>query len=355
MAQERTEGMDQSIQRRPEAEIELFLQNWELKKELATTLLRSGFLPTALKTPEQVIAVMLKGQELGIPPMEALNSINVVNGKPTVSPQLMLALARRSKELEDLKIERLEDAVMVTVKRKGQSPHSTRFGAMEARALNLNRKDNYIKQPFTMYQWRALAANLRVTFPDIIGGLYTPEEMGADVEVTADGTQIFVTPEGGETRSEQPHVIEMQGTTFQTFDPTNETITFGKYAGAKWSEVPESYLHWLQGNATSREVASRAEATLSWRDARTQRQEQGPSVIDELFPPGTQSEDSEAVQSLFDQLFASLDEVSVRHNADELKHWAEQNMTKIETLSEEKRAALRTKYRNALDQANEPS
>src|SRR5512141_675156 len=103
------------LQRGSAGEMELFLHNGELKKELANTLLKSGFLPGAFKTPEQVIAVMLKGQELGIPAMEALNSINVVNGKPTVSPQLMLALARRSKELEDLKIERTNDSVVVTI------------------------------------------------------------------------------------------------------------------------------------------------------------------------------------------------------------------------------------------------
>ena len=67
-----------------------FLAQFEQRKELANTLLKSKFLPTAYTTPEQVLTVMLKGAELNIPPMEALSGIHIIQGKPTVSPQLML-------------------------------------------------------------------------------------------------------------------------------------------------------------------------------------------------------------------------------------------------------------------------
>jgi hypothetical protein len=60
------------------------------------TLVKSGLLPQSIKTPEAAVVIILKGRELGIPPMEALNSISVIQGKPTVSPQLMLALIYRS-------------------------------------------------------------------------------------------------------------------------------------------------------------------------------------------------------------------------------------------------------------------
>jgi hypothetical protein len=132
---------------------------------------------------------MQKGRELGIPPMEAMSSINVIQGKPSVSPQLMLALARRTGELEDMKMDISAQRAIVTVKRKGQSPYTTEFGIKEATDLQLMTKDNYKKQAGTMFGWRALAANLRITFPDAISGLYLVEEMTQGEEtITTRGT-----------------------------------------------------------------------------------------------------------------------------------------------------------------------
>lgn len=155
----------------------LDMERWNLMRDQAQTLVKSGFLPPAVNTPEKALAIMQKGKELGIPPMEAISSINVIQGKPSVSPQLMLALARRTKELLDLKMETNDKGAVVTITRKGQSPYTTSFGVKEATDLGLMGKDNYKKQPAVMFQWRALAQNLRVTFPDAIGGLYLVEEM----------------------------------------------------------------------------------------------------------------------------------------------------------------------------------
>lgn len=170
------------------AEVSLDKEKWEILRQQADILVKSGFLPTAVNTPEKAIAIIMKGQELGIGSMEALSSINVIQGKPSVSPQLMLALARRTGELEDLKMEANDKGATVMIKRKGQSAYTTKFGIAEATSLGLLGKDNYKKQPATMFQWRALAGNLRVTFPDAISGLYTVDEMeGNETTVTTRG------------------------------------------------------------------------------------------------------------------------------------------------------------------------
>jgi hypothetical protein len=156
---------------------------WVAMKEQAAILVKSGFLPPAVNTPEKAIAIALAGRELGIGFMESLRSINIVQGKPTISPQLMLGLANKTKELENIEIIPTDEKAVVRIKRKGRTVHVAEFGVAEARELGLLSKDNYKKQPRTMFQWRALAANLRVTFPDVLLGIYTPEEMGADITV----------------------------------------------------------------------------------------------------------------------------------------------------------------------------
>jgi len=165
-------------------EITVDMDRWQVMVQQATVLVKSGFLPTSVNTPEKALAIMQKGKELGIGPMEALSSINVIQGKPSVSPQLMLALARRTGEMIDMKMETSDKGATVTVTRKGQSPYTTTFGVKEATDLGLMAKDNYKKQAGTMFGWRAMAANLRITFPDAISGLYLVEEMTSGEETT---------------------------------------------------------------------------------------------------------------------------------------------------------------------------
>ena len=157
--------------------------NWESMKEQAAMLVKSGFLPPTVNTPEKAIAIAMTGKELGIGMMEAFRSINVIQGKPTIPPLLMLALANRTKELENITIHSTDDCCEVTITRKGREPHTEAFGVKEATDMGLMGRDNYKKQRGIMFKWRALAANLRVTFPDAMIGFYTPEEMGAEVKV----------------------------------------------------------------------------------------------------------------------------------------------------------------------------
>ncbi len=170
------------------------MERWTVDLQQAHTLVKSGFLPLAINTAEKAIAIIFKGRELGIGPMEAFSSINIIQGKISVSPQLMLALARRTKELEDFDLQKDDKEAVVMIKRKGQKPVITRFGVKEATALGLFGKDNYKKQPAIMFQWRALAENLRLTFGDAVAGMYTADELGLETE--EDGAMHTVTTKG---------------------------------------------------------------------------------------------------------------------------------------------------------------
>lgn len=177
-------------------------------KGLGETLVKSGLLPASIKTPEAAVVIILKGRELGIPPMEALNSINVIQGKPTVAPQLMLALIYRSGQGSIQIVERTETRSVVRAHRLGQQPQEFVFTLEDARKLGLAEKDNYKKQSTVMLQWRNVAAAARAVFPDVVAGLYTPEEMGAEVEVNEDGSMTIQAGNG--TPISEPDVIEAE-------------------------------------------------------------------------------------------------------------------------------------------------
>lgn len=163
----------------------------------AELLVKSKMIPATVGTKEAAAAIILKGRELGMPMMESFSQINVIQGKPTISPQCMIALARRTGELEYLTIKHNAEntATTVFVKRKGEPEHPTTFSDEDAIAMGLFSKDNWRKQKAVMRQWRAVSANFRVTFADKIGGMYPPEELGADVDEDGEVIQPVKTVE----------------------------------------------------------------------------------------------------------------------------------------------------------------
>ena len=160
--------------------------------KMGAMLVKSGMLPKSITTPEAAVAIMIQARELGIGMMEAFRSINVIQGKPTIAPQLMIALAERSGALQDYRIE--DDGVKAscTVTRRGRSPYTATFSMEDARNLKLADKENWKNQPRVMRQWRAVSAAFRVVFADVLAGIYIPEEMGATTNT--DGEMIALPP-----------------------------------------------------------------------------------------------------------------------------------------------------------------
>jgi hypothetical protein len=165
---------------------------FDMMSKLAQIAAKSGYVG---KTPEQCLFIMIKGLELGISSMQALDGIQIINGKATVSPQLMLALINRSGEIEDLVIDGSAQKCVVTMKRKGRTAHTETFTIQDAQTMGLAGKDNWKKQPAVMLKWRAVAACARVVFPDVIQGMYTPEELGAETSENDAGDLVIIEPE----------------------------------------------------------------------------------------------------------------------------------------------------------------
>ena len=184
------------------------IDEWNVRLQMAQVLLDSGFLPrNTYQTPAQVLAIMMCGDMLGIPPMAALTNINVIQGKPTIPPQLMLALVYHTGKLDDIQIADDGQACTVVIKRAAKTEHTTTFSQNDATAMGLAGKDNWRKQPAVMRQWRAVAAACRVVFPDVIMGFYTPDEMGAEVAIDATGNMTYNAPIAVDPDAEMKRIV----------------------------------------------------------------------------------------------------------------------------------------------------
>lgn len=157
-------------------------QNLSKLQDACDKLAKSKMIPFHLQgKSDDIFAILVMGAELGIKPMQSLQSINVIQGKPTISPQLMMALIRSKIPGAVIKVESANPNVYCTTARSKEDFDAGLFFKSEwnmnkATKLGLASKDNYTKQAETMLRWRAIAESCRVTFPDILMGLYAPEE-----------------------------------------------------------------------------------------------------------------------------------------------------------------------------------
>jgi hypothetical protein len=199
---------------------------WTLLQRQADVMIKSKFLPEAIDTKEKFIAIAMLADSLNIDRFIGMNTINVIKGKPTLSPQLMLALARQRGNMESFESTDDGETCTVTVKRKGEPAHVERFSMEDARKMNLADNYNWKKQPAIMRRWRCIAAALRVVFPDVILGFYTPEEMGADGTYNeSTGDYEITKPAKTESREHQ--------------QPTKEPETVEDAYIVPWYEDPE--------------------------------------------------------------------------------------------------------------------
>lgn len=170
---------------------------WKTMLSMAGSLVESGMLPSAIKTPAAALAIIQKGRELGIPPMYALSNISIINGRPVTGAELMLAMVYRDHGDGAIQFEASDDRQCVVLYKRRSWSQARRHGFTieEAERAGLLSKGGPWKQyPAAMLRARCVSAVARLAFPDTLGGMYTPEELGAEVEVNDQGEVVPVVP-----------------------------------------------------------------------------------------------------------------------------------------------------------------
>jgi len=127
--------------------------------------------------PDDILVAIQMGKEVGLEPMQSLQSISVINGKPAMYGDALLALCRQHPDFEDM-IEKGDDkSATCTIKRKGQTPVEKTFTIEQAQRAGLtSRSPVWRSYPERMLQMRARGFALRDAFPDALGGLISNEE-----------------------------------------------------------------------------------------------------------------------------------------------------------------------------------
>lgn len=166
---------------------------WAMIQNVAPTMHLARIFNMANR--EQAAAIMLKGYELGLSLSGSFEYIQIVMGRPTLSPRGALALVMNSPVCESVKIEDLKDAngapqaCRVTMKRKGGFEYTAEFSMEDAKRAGVVKADSgWQSYPANMLRWRAVGFCADVVFPDVIGGMKRADELGATI--TPDGDVI---------------------------------------------------------------------------------------------------------------------------------------------------------------------
>ena len=193
--------------------------------QLAEILAQSTIVPKDYqRNPGNILVAIQWGAELGLAPMQAMQNIATINGRPSIWGDAMLALVKNSSEFVSIKEEFTgEDAALTavcTIARKGQPDHTTYFSVEDARKAGLwGKQGPWTQYPRRMLQMRARGYALRDMFPDVLKGMRTAEEV-RDMPKEKDMGDVEQVAEP-ESKSARDKVIERLNKTKQ--EPKTET------------------------------------------------------------------------------------------------------------------------------------
>lgn len=168
--------------------IPIIPRNYEEVYKMGKMMAHTDMVPKDFKGNEAntIVAIQL-GMEVGLLPMQALQNIAVINGRPCIWGDAQIALVRGSGYLEWMKEKGDMDSATCSVKRYGDpNVVSQTFTKGDAERAGLWNKTGPWKQyPKRMLQMRARSFALRDLFPDVLKGIQSREEVQDVIDVEA--------------------------------------------------------------------------------------------------------------------------------------------------------------------------
>lgn len=177
---EKTNGIQDVIERLPQEQRETL--------DLCQVLARSTLVPKDLRSVSNMFVFALTAQDFGMSMTQALRSVYVVNGRPSMSADAMKALVLESGKAEYMITrERTPDSVSVSTRRVGMPDgheETVAFSMADAKRAGLN-SATWKGYPIPMMEHRATAQLCRSVYPDVVLGMYTMDELVSQVDDTA--------------------------------------------------------------------------------------------------------------------------------------------------------------------------
>lgn len=150
---------------------------------LAVQLSKSEIVPAKMRNkPADMIICMELGFQVGLSPLQSIQSIAVINGMPSMFGDSLLAVVQAHRDYEWIKESIVGEGdnrkAVCIVKRKNHDEHTSEFSIDDAKKAKLWGKTGpWSEYPMRMLTWRARGFALRNTFADALKGIKSREEV----------------------------------------------------------------------------------------------------------------------------------------------------------------------------------
>jgi hypothetical protein len=143
-------------------------------KQMAKSLVESGLF--GIKDENQAIALMLIAQAEGMHPALAARDYHIIQGKHSLKADAMLARFQQSGGI--VKWMQYDDAECIGVFSHPQSPEpvTVSWDMERAKQAGITSNPTWKKYPRQMLKARVVSDGVRLCFPGVAVGVYTPEE-----------------------------------------------------------------------------------------------------------------------------------------------------------------------------------
>ena len=193
-----------------------------------TAMAASGLMPKGMETAQKVLYALQLGFEVGLPPLAAIQSIAVINGRASLYGDVVLGIVINSGKLDLDAFEEdwirdasgaVTGAYCIVRRLPNGRPKRWDFTIDDAMQAKLWKKEGpWTTAPKRMMQMRARSFALRDVFPDILRGIVTVEE-ARDLPPEPEKN---VTPKRPTTLDELTNELTTETATATTEMPTQE-------------------------------------------------------------------------------------------------------------------------------------
>jgi hypothetical protein len=142
---------------------------------MANAFAKSGLL--GMKTPEQALTLMIVAVAEGRHPGSVANDYHIIQGRASLKADSMLARFQQSGGRVEWH-DHTNEKVSATFTHPAGGSLRIDWDMARAKAAGLGGKDNWRSYPRQMLRARVISEGVRATFPAVLNGMYTPEEVG---------------------------------------------------------------------------------------------------------------------------------------------------------------------------------
>ena len=164
------------------------VKSYDEVERAAKAMAASGFFQDT-KSISQAIVKIMAGQELGFGVFASMNGVYIIQGRPSIGANLMASAVKASGRYNYKVVEMSDKRCEIAFLEGGHETGRSEFTLEDAKKAGTKNLDKF---PRNMLFARAMSNGVRWFCPDVMNGstVYTPEELGADVD--EDGNVINV-------------------------------------------------------------------------------------------------------------------------------------------------------------------